>query len=147
MNGYLLDTNVLVSLFWPAHSQHNVTIDWFVANRSKGWATCPFTQAGFVRVVSNPAFSRDAVVPQEAVAILNQSAEAKDHLFWTDDLSLFEATRICEKRLTGHQQVTDAYLLSLAIHHDGILVTFDQSVSALLPSRSDYRRHLNILKA
>jgi toxin-antitoxin system PIN domain toxin len=143
---YLLDANVLVALFWPAHSQHKPSIDWFGNNRSQGWVTCPFTEASFVRVISNPAFSRDAVAPQEAIAILNHNTEGTDHVFWPDDLSLVEVGRFCEGRLAGHQQVSDAYLLSLAIHHDGVLVTFDRSISALLPSSSNSRRHLKVLE-
>ncbi len=146
MNHYLLDTNLLVALFWPAHAQHKAAIEWFASNRSQGWITCPFTQAGFVRVVSNPAFSRYSVAPLEAVGILNQNTNAKDHSFWPDAISLIEAAGHYAGRLTGHQQITDAYLLSLAIHRGGVLVTFDQSIAALLPSRSDFKRHLRILE-
>ena len=84
---------------------------WFARHRGKGWATCPFTQAGFVRIVSNPAFSRDAVQPRDAAQVLLANTAAKDHVFWSDDLPFAEAVAFAGVRLMGHQQVTDAYLL------------------------------------
>jgi predicted nucleic acid-binding protein len=67
MKGYLLDTNLLIALLWPSHERHELALKWFNRHRAKGWATCPITQTGFVRIVSNPAFSRDAVQPREAI--------------------------------------------------------------------------------
>ena len=66
-----LDTNLLIALLWPSHERHELALKWFIRRRGQGWATCPFTQAGFVRIVSNPAFSRDAVHPREAVQVLS----------------------------------------------------------------------------
>ncbi len=77
MKGYLLDTNLLIALLWPSHERHDVALKWFTRHRAKGWATCPFTQAGFVRIVSNPAFSRDAVQPREAIHVLSANTAAK----------------------------------------------------------------------
>lgn len=145
MNGYLLDTNLLVALFWPAHSQHSQAVNWFAGNRKKGWSTCPFTQAGFVRVVSNPAFSRDAVAPVEAIRVLGENTKAKDHDFWPDDASIGETAQLLKSRLSGHQHVTDAYLLTLAVRRDGILVTFDRAIAALLPPGSKLERHLEVV--
>ena len=81
MNGYLVDTNVLVALLWPSHTQHSLAAKWFARRRAKGWATCALTEAGFVRIVSNPAFSRDAVTPREAAGLLAANAAAPDHTF------------------------------------------------------------------
>lgn len=91
MKGYLLDTNLLIALLWPSHERHELALKWFARHRAKGWATCPFTQAGFVRIVSNPAFSRDAVQPREAIQVLSANTAAKDHTFWPDELPLVEA--------------------------------------------------------
>ena len=140
MNGFLLDTNLLIALLWPAHEQHELALKWFTRHRAQGWVTCPLTEAGFVRIVSNPAFSRDAVQPREAVQVLMANTAAKDHLFWPDDLAVAEAVAFAEVRLMGHQQVTDAYLLGLALHHGGALATLDEHITALVDPKSAARK-------
>jgi toxin-antitoxin system PIN domain toxin len=145
MKGYLLDTNVLIALLWPSHAQHDLAVKWFGRHRGKGWATCPLTEAGFVRIVSNPAFSRDAVMPREAAAVLAANTAAKDHLFWPDELPLAVAIAFAGARLVGHQQVTDAYLLGLALRRGGLLATLDERISALTELRSAERKALEIV--
>jgi toxin-antitoxin system PIN domain toxin len=145
MKGYLLDTNLLIALLWPSHERHGLAVKWFTRHRAKGWATCPFTQAGFVRIVSNPAFSRDAVQPREAIQILSANTAAKDHSLWTDELPLADAVAFAGLRLMGHQQVTDAYLLGLAIRRGGVLATLDQRIAALTEPKSAERRALEII--
>ncbi len=140
MKGYLLDTNLLIALLWPSHDRHDVALKWFARHRAKGWATCPFTQAGFVRIVSNPAFSRDAVQPREAIQVLSANTAAKDHSFWPDELPFAEAVAYAGVRLMGHQQVTDAYLLGLAIRRGGVLATLDQRIVALTEPKSAERK-------
>jgi len=142
MKGYLLDTNLLIALHWPSHERHDLALKWFARHRAKGWVTCPFTQAGFVRIVSNPAFSRDAVHPREAIHILSANTAAKDHTFWADDLPFAEAVSFAGVRLMGHQQVTDAYLLGLAIRGGGVLATLDQRIAALTEPKSPERKAL-----
>lgn len=145
MKGCLLDTNLLIALLWPSHERHELAVKWFTRHRARGWATCPITQAGFVRIVSNPAFSRDAVQPREAVQVLSANCAAKDHAFWPEELPFAEAVAFAGARLLGHQQVTDAYLLGLAIHRGGVLATLDQRIAALLEPRSDERRALELV--
>ena len=136
MKGYLLDTNLLIALLWPSHEQHDLAVKWFTRHRAKGWATCPITQAGFVRIVSNPAFSRDAVQPREAVQVLSANTAAPDHAFWPDGIPVAKAVDFTGVRLMGHQQVTDAYLLGLAVSRGGVLATLDQRIAALTEPRS-----------
>jgi hypothetical protein len=136
MKGYLLDTNLLIALLWPSHEKHDLAVKWFTRHRTKGWATCPITQAGFVRIVSNPAFSRDAVQPREAIHVLAANTAAKDHTFWPDEIPVAEAVAFAGIRLMGHQQVTDAYLLGLAIRRGGVLATLDERIAALTETRS-----------
>ena len=145
MKGYLLDTNLLIALLWPSHEKHALAVKWFTRHRTKGWATCPLTQAGFVRIVSNPAFSRDAVQPREAIHILSANTAANDHSFWPDEISLGDAIAFAGLRLLGHQQVTDAYLLGLAIRRGGVLATLDQRITTLTEPRSEDRRALEIV--
>jgi toxin-antitoxin system PIN domain toxin len=142
MKGYLLDTNLLIALLWPSHARHEPALRWFTRHRAKGWATCPLTQAGFVRIVSNPAFSRDAVQPREAIHVLSANTAAKDHTFWPDDVSVAEAVAFAGVRLMGHQQVSDAYLLGLAIRRGGVLATLDQRIAALTAPKSSERKAL-----
>lgn len=145
MKAYLLDTNVLIALLWPSHAQHDRAVKWFTRRRRRGWATCPLTQAGFVRIVSNPAFSRDAVTPREAVGVLAANTAAKDHCFWPDEMAFAEAVAFTGLRLVGHQQVTDAYLLGLALRRGGLLATLDQSIAALTEPKSPEYKAVEIL--
>jgi hypothetical protein len=136
MTAALLDVNVLIALLWPAHEGHQRAQNWFARNASAGWATCPCTQAAFVRIVSNPAFSRDAVTPAEAVNLLDANVRHKTHQFWADEIDFVTAVWPLVGRLNGHQQVTDAYLLGLAKHKKGKLATMDRAVTELLPDKS-----------
>jgi uncharacterized protein len=145
MKGYLLDTNMLIALFWPSHRQHDLGVKWFARQRNKGWATCPMTQAGFVRIVSNPAFSRDAVQPREAIQVLSANTAAQDHQFWPDELPLAKVVAFAGLRLLGHQQVTDAYLLGLAISRGSVLATLDKGIAALTEPKSVERMALEIV--
>ncbi len=145
MNGYLLDTNVLIALLWPSHAHHTRAVRWFTRHRSNGWATCPFTQAGFVRIVSNPAFSRDAVTPRDAVGVLAANTASKDHSFWPDELPLAEAVDFAGSKLLGHPQVTDAYLLGLVLRRGGRLATLDERVTALAEPDSVQRRAVEVI--
>jgi toxin-antitoxin system PIN domain toxin len=134
MTAYLLDVNVLISLAWPEHSQHSLARGWFAKNSSKGWATCPLVEAGFVRIVSTPAFSSRAVSVQEAVDALRVSVGNEAHQFWPDSISFPDAARLLKAPITGHQQITDAYLVALAIHNRGRLATLDHKIAHIAPT-------------
>lgn len=118
----LLDTNVLLALAWPSHQHHAEAHTWFAAHSKKGWATCAFTQLGFVRLSSNAAYTPDAVAPQDAAALLRQWTRLKGHRFWpsssADDPAIYT-------RAIGHQQVNDAWLVQVARANSGRLVTLD----------------------
>jgi uncharacterized protein len=133
MRPALLDLNLLTALLWPRHEHHAVAHDWFGARRVDlygGWATCPLTQLGFVRLVSNPAFSRDALSVREALTLLLKNLEHPDHVFWSADRDATSVTPMAPS-LRGHQQVTDAYLVALAHHHGGLVATFDRGLGDL----------------
>jgi uncharacterized protein len=133
MKTALLDVNVLVALLWPAQESHPKVHNWFTRRSSEGWATCPQTQAGVVRIVSNPAFSPSAVSPAEATQALKKSLAHPNHEYWPADVSYLEATEPFGNQIVGHKQVSDAYLLGLAIHHGGSLVTMDRGILELVP--------------
>jgi toxin-antitoxin system PIN domain toxin len=141
----LLDVNVLIALLWPPHEDHARAQRWFAQNARHGWATCAMTQAGFVRIVSNPIFSRRAVSPRDALEVLSGSLQHPAHHFWTEDIGVTEALAHFGRRLLGHQQITDAYLLGLAIQKKGRLATLDASLSSLLSDQSTARSRLILL--
>jgi toxin-antitoxin system PIN domain toxin len=130
VGAFLLDTNVLIALAWPEHVSHEKVGRWFVRHSPAGWATCPFTQAAFVRVLSNPAFSVDSLSPENALSVLESNLVLPGHRFWTDTISVPEALRSIDGRIKGHQQITDAYLVGLAIRHRGKLATLDKGIGA-----------------
>lgn len=136
MTAFLLDVNVLIALAWPGHEAHERVQRWFARNADLGWATCPFTQSAFVRIISNPAFSSRAVTPQDALRALSISVEHPAHRFWAADVAFGDAVRRFQGRLVGHQQVTGAYLLGLALHKKGRLATLDRSIVTLLDPES-----------
>ena len=131
MKSALLDLNILTALLWPAHEHHEAAHRWFGARRKGRWATCALTQLGLIRLVSNPSFSRDALSPADAVLLLSANLGHANHEFWIDALSVPAALEAVPRKLQGHQQVTDAYLLALANHHGGVLATFDRGLEAL----------------
>ncbi len=118
----LLDTNVLLALAWPNHQHHAAAHAWFAAHSRKGWATCAFTQLGFVRLSSNPAYTTNAVSPQDAATLLQQWTRLKTHRFWPSPGA--DAPAIYARAL-GHQQVNDAWLVEVARRNAGTLVTLD----------------------
>jgi len=131
--GYLLDVNTLLALFWPTHEHHIKVRTWFRADNNRRWITCPITQTGFVRLASNLAITPDAVSVSEAVDLLVANLRHPGHAFWPDDLDVHSALSLCGRRLQGYRQVTDAYLLGLALHRKAHLVTLDGGIASLLP--------------
>jgi hypothetical protein len=127
----LLDLNILTALLWPSHEHHGAAHRWFAARGNARWATCPLTQLGFVRIVSNAAFSPDALSPVQALTLLAENLTHGGHEFWTDSLQVPPAVKPMEPRLQGYRQLTDTYLLALASRRKGILATFDRGLRTL----------------
>lgn len=125
--------NVLVALAWPNHVHHGRARAWFRATHENGWATCPTTEAGFVRVSSNVRVLPDARPPSECIELLARLRGLPGHAFWTDDVSPTDAAARPFTQLLGHRQVTDAHLLALAMRRAGRLATFDRGVLELAP--------------
>jgi toxin-antitoxin system PIN domain toxin len=142
---FLLDVNVLIAMAWPTHRAHKTTHEWLSRRAGEGWATCPLTQIAFVRILSNPAFSPNALSPGDAVALLQANLNHPAHRFWADELGFVQTAAPFIPRLAGHQQVTDAYLLGLAMHKKGKLATMDRAVLALLPERSSERALIELV--
>jgi uncharacterized protein len=139
----LLDVNVLVALFDPDHVHHEAAHDWLAANRSAGWATCPLTENGLVRILSNSAYSG---VHETAAGVrrrLGAFCESGDHCFWPDEVTLRDE-RLFSLEAVAHAQVTDVYLLGLATRKDGRLATFDRRIPVTPVVGADQARLLVI---
>ena len=105
-------------------------------NQAEGWASCPITENGVVRIMSNPGYSERArFAPADLIARLRAFASQTDHEFWPDDISLRSPEVFTLERILGSRQLTDIYLLALAANHAGRLVTFDENIS-MEPARS-----------
>jgi uncharacterized protein len=127
----LLDVNVLVALAWPNHVHHSAALAWFGDVGKKGFATCPVTQSGFVRVSSNKRAIPAARTPREACELLRRIVALPGHVFWTDDINLAKSEHVAWERLGAHSQVTDAHLLAVALRYGGKLATFDREMRHL----------------
>ena len=123
----LLGTNFLIALFDAAHVYHASAQRWLIQNRRLGWASCPLTQNGCIRVFSQPTYPASLPVP-EIARCLRQATAAADHEFWEDEISLTDAKRFDLTRVPHPRLLTDAYLLGLAVARKGRLVTFDQGI-------------------
>lgn len=129
MSRSLLDINVWLAMTDPGHAAHAAAHEWFSREADNRWASCALTQNGFVRLIGNPTYP-NAVPPREAPALLARATAAPQREFWACDIEL--ADMIDPGHLLGHRQITDAYLLALAVEHGGRLVTFDRSISLQL---------------
>jgi uncharacterized protein len=124
----LLDVNALVALAWDSHVHHARMRAWFLANGSAGWATCPITESGFVRVSSNPKVLPSAIGVDAAREVLSALRTQPGHRFLTDDVSVTDRD---VPTIAGYRQVTDAHLLTLARRRGLRLVTFDAGIRAV----------------
>lgn len=141
---HLLDVNVLVALTEPAHRHHREAHAWFSQSGKESWGICPLTEAGFIRVTTNPAYRPSPRPLGQAVAILQSLKGYPGYRYWQIRDSWVDLTAPLTARILGHQQVTDAYLLGLAIQEDGVLVSFDKALRFL--AGETYSRHLLVLE-
>jgi uncharacterized protein len=142
----LLDLNFLLALAWSHHVHHKAAHRWFDRNRAHGWATCPFTEAGFVRLSMQPGVVQRVVSFSEVHRVFKANLNVPEHEFWPLDYSLSELLPEIQPCLRGHQQVTDAILLDLVIRRKGRLVTFDGRLPNLLPPDSPHRGAIEVVE-
>lgn len=125
----LFDVSILLALIDTAHARHTDVARWWVAShRSEGWATCPLTQNGFLRIISQRSYANPFDLPDAAVA-LRAAVALPDHEFWADDFSILDAAHVDHMRLLGPKQITDVCLLALAVKRGGRFVTLDTGIS------------------
>jgi len=124
----LLDVNVLIALLDADHTAHRDATAWFAEHALEGWASCPITQNGCVRIMSHPGYPNAHSVTEVALRLRAATVHAS-HEFWPDSLSLLDEKLFDTTRIHGPRQLTDAYLLALAVANRGRLVTFDSAIS------------------
>lgn len=122
----LFDVNVLIALLDRDHVSHKAATTWYGANVNYGWASCPITENGTARVMSSPGYPNPVAI-SDVLARLDAAAGVR-HEFWPDDISLTDSTVFDRRAILGPKQITDRYLLALAVKHGGRLVTFDRAI-------------------
>jgi toxin-antitoxin system PIN domain toxin len=139
---YLLDVNLLIALLDANHIHYTVAHDWFKRIGSRGWATCPITENGFLRIVASPTYPNSFGSPETVFEVLRDFCARKDHHFWPDDFSVLEIELVQPAMAMPSRHVTDLYLLSLANRHQGRLATFDRRIPLDLISHGKTGIHL-----
>ena len=142
---HLLDVNALIALGWDAHRHNETMVDWFNQHAKHGWATCALTQAGFVRVLSQPALGVVGSTTAELAALLKRNVAHPAHRLLALDFDFNAVMACCTGGVVGHRQITDAYLLTAAMRADMKLLTFDGGITQLLATAVERQRHVLVL--
>lgn len=139
---YLADVNVLIALTDENHIHHKTVTKWFDASGKNDWGVCAFTEAAFLRVMTNPKVGSLSV--EEATWVLARLSKRAGYRFWpiSEGWSSLAAPFI--ERVFGHQQITDAFLLGLAVREDGVLVTMDKAIQYLAGTK--YSKNVLVLE-
>jgi toxin-antitoxin system PIN domain toxin len=139
----LFDVNVLIAIVDEEHVHNRIAHEWWAANRSAGWATCPLTENGLARIMSQSGY-KNRVTTTFAIDLLAEQIVGPDHAFWPDDISLCDGARFDPSSILGPGQITDAYLRALAVKNGGRLATLDRSVP-LRAVRGAEPQHLAVI--
>jgi uncharacterized protein len=145
MTLHLLDVNALIALIWEEHQFHDTMATWFAQHGKAGWATCAITQAGFVRVMNQPALVQPGRTVAELAEVLAHNVAHRSHRLLPLDFGFGDALACCSGGVVGHRQVTDAYLLTAAVRAGARLLTFDRGIAQLLATDAERQRHVLVL--
>jgi hypothetical protein len=140
----LFDVSVLLALFDDGHTSHNIAVGWWAANQKQGWASCAITQNGFVRIICQRRYPQQLPIAS-AITLLEAQTTTTDHEFWGEELSITDPLVFDRVRILGPNQITDAYLLALAVKRKGRLVTLDQAIPLRAVHGAD-DRHVVVLE-
>ncbi len=141
----LLDVNLLIALLDGSHVFHGRAHAWWAAHATSGWASCPLTENAVIRVMSHPSYSATRhFTALEIITALTSFASGTDHLLWPDNLSFRDPSVFDPSKIHGPKQLTDLYLLALAMTQGGRLATFDQAIP-LSVVKGAGPRHLMVL--
>jgi toxin-antitoxin system PIN domain toxin len=135
---FLLDVNVLIALIDTFHTAHEDAQRWFETSGAPSFATCPITENGVIRILSNPRYPNMQGSPAEVARAFGRLCTMPGHHFWRDEVSLVGSPHVDPEKIFTPAQVTDTYLLALAQAKGGQLATFDRrlSVSAVHNGRA-----------
>ncbi len=127
---WLFDVNVLVAIVDPAHVFHSSIHAWLQQHRKATWSSCPITENGMIRSLSQPSYRGTRRTLSEAVALLRDMKQSRSwtHTFWADDYSISDSASVAAEKLVTPGQITDVYLAALALRKGGKLVTFDRGI-------------------
>lgn len=128
MTTFLLDVNLLLALTDPMHVHHQPAHRWFAEKGREAWASCPLTENGFIRIASHPNYPNRPGDVTAVFDIFRRLCEVPGHHFWTEDISILQI--IEPDAIITHAQITDVYLLGLAVHRKGKLATLDKRIPA-----------------
>ena len=123
----LLDVNVLIALLDASHLHHRPATEWLASHIDEGWASSPITQNGCIRILSQPGYP-NPVPASQAAERLAEATRHPSHAFWADSISMLEPGHLVWERILSPRQVTDAYLLALAVQQGGRFVTLDRGI-------------------
>ena len=126
MSAALLDVNVLIALVDRRHVHHEAAHGWFAAAQAQGWATCPLTQNAVLRILGQPRYPNSPGPPAVVAPLVAELIRHPRHRFWPDSLSLLDQSGVDPSRLLEASQLTDTYLLALAVEHSGRPGSFDR---------------------
>lgn len=127
---HLLDLNVLIALAWPQHVHHARAHAWFGAITGP-WMTTPITEAGFVRLSTNPAVVTERVTMPTALGMLVAMRSVPGHVFLPDSSTL-AIPAVALDAVATSRQVTDAHLVNLAASSGALLATLDRGIQRML---------------
>ena len=139
---FLLDVNVIIALVDPFHVFHDRAHHWFEREGHKGWATCPLTENGAIRIMGHRRYLEGPGSPARAADLVRGLCETPNHHFWPDSISLLDATTVSIDQVMNSAQVTETYLLALAAHQRGALATFDRKLSTATVTRGAEALHI-----
>jgi uncharacterized protein len=139
----LLDVSVLIALHDCDHVHHDRAVDWFETHIQQGWASSPLTQNGCLRIMSQAAYSNPQPLAM-LIQMLQSATAAPWHQLWPDDISILDGAHFRHAHMHSPRQLTDGYLLGLAVKHQGRLVSFDQRIPLSAVPGAD-ARHMVIL--
>jgi toxin-antitoxin system PIN domain toxin len=126
---YLLDVNILIALLDQDHPYHDIAGGWFSTEGAQSWATCPLTENAVLRILGHARYPMGPGTPTGAAELLRDIRGFGGHVFWGDEISLLDAPQLRLAALGTAGQVTDTYLLALAVHRGGTLATLDRRLT------------------
>lgn len=139
---YLLDVNVLIALIDANHVHHARAMRWFIAHAIVNWLTCPTTQNGVIRIMSGSRYGAATFTPAAVAELLESLMRETDHRFVPDDISLLDDSLVMSSHLLASNQVTDTYLLAVAVKNGAMLATLDQRLATQAVHNGSEQLHL-----